>query len=111
MKYVHLVLSNLFRKRTRTALTTGSFAVALFLFGILAVVDGAFQQGVDVAGVDRLVVLNRVSIIQPLLVTTVIWALPLGHFLTHQTVGAVVISSARGKSREVEPVPRLVPTG
>ena len=66
MKYVHLVLSNLFRKKTRTALTIGSFAVALFLFGILAVVDGAFQQGVDVAGVDRLVVLNRVSIIQPL---------------------------------------------
>jgi len=66
VKYVHLVLSNLLRKKTRTALTTGSFAVALFLFGILAVVDGAFQQGVDVAGVDRLVVLNRVSIIQPL---------------------------------------------
>jgi putative ABC transport system permease protein len=66
MKYVPLVLSNLFRKKTRTALTSGSFAVALFLFGILAVVDGAFQQGVDVAGVDRLVVLNRVSIIQPL---------------------------------------------
>jgi putative ABC transport system permease protein len=66
VKYLHLVLTNLFRKKTRTALTAGSFAVALFLFGILAVVDGAFQQGVDVAGVDRLVVLNRVSIIQPL---------------------------------------------
>jgi putative ABC transport system permease protein len=66
MKYLHLVLSNLLRKKTRTALTAGSFAVALFLFGILAVVDGAFQQGVDVAGVDRLVVLNRVSLIQPL---------------------------------------------
>jgi len=66
VKYFHLVLSNLFRKKTRTVLTAGSFAVALFLFGILAVVDGAFQQGVDVAGVDRLVVLNRVSIIQPL---------------------------------------------
>jgi len=66
MKYLHLVLTNLFRKKTRTALTAGSFAVALFLFGILAVVDGAFRQGVDVAGVDRLVVLNRVSIIQPL---------------------------------------------
>jgi putative ABC transport system permease protein len=66
MKYRHLILTNLFRKKTRTALTVGSFAVALFLFGILAVVDGAFQQGVDVAGVDRLVVLNRVSIIQPL---------------------------------------------
>jgi putative ABC transport system permease protein len=44
----------------------GSFAVALFLFGILAVVRGAFQQGVDVAGADRLVVVNKVSIIQPL---------------------------------------------
>jgi putative ABC transport system permease protein len=66
MKYLPLVLTNLFRKKTRTALTAGSFAVALFLFGILTVVDSAFQQGVDVAGVDRLVVLNRVSIIQPL---------------------------------------------
>jgi putative ABC transport system permease protein len=66
VKYLHLIWTNLFRKKTRTLLTAGSFAVALFLFGILAVVDGAFQQGVDVAGVDRLVVLNRVSIIQPL---------------------------------------------
>ena len=66
MKYGHLILTNLFRKKTRTALTAGSFAVALFLFGILAVVRGAFQQGVDVAGADRLVVVNRVSIIQPL---------------------------------------------
>ena len=47
MKYLHLVVTNLFRKKTRTALTAGSFAVALFLFGILAAVDGAFKQGVD----------------------------------------------------------------
>jgi putative ABC transport system permease protein len=66
MKYRHLILSNLSRKWVRTGLTAGSFAVALFLFGILAVVDGAFRQGVDVAGADRLVVVNRVSIIQPL---------------------------------------------
>ncbi len=66
MKYGHLILTNLFRKKTRTVLTAGSFAVALFLFGILAVVRGAFQQGVEVAGADRLVVVNRVSIIQPL---------------------------------------------
>jgi putative ABC transport system permease protein len=66
MKYRHLILTNLFRKRIRTGLTAGSFAVALFLFGILAVVRGAFQQGIDVAGADRLVVVNRVSIIQPL---------------------------------------------
>lgn len=66
MKYRHLLLANLFRRRTRTALTVGSFAVALFLFGILAVVRGAFRQGIDVAGVDRLVIVNKVSLIQPL---------------------------------------------
>src|SRR5258708_34805210 len=65
MKYVHLVVSNLFRKKTRTALTAGSFAVALFLFGILAAVDGAFKQGVDVAGVGRPPGVNRGSIIPP----------------------------------------------
>jgi putative ABC transport system permease protein len=66
MKYRRLLVANLLRKRTRTALTIGSFAVALFLYGLLAVLHGAFSQGIDVAGADRLVVVNRVSIIQPL---------------------------------------------
>jgi putative ABC transport system permease protein len=66
MKYARLVLANLFRKKTRTALTLGSFTVALFLFGLLQVLHGAFSQGVSVAGANRLVVVNRVSIIQPL---------------------------------------------
>ncbi|MGE0405102.1 MAG: ABC transporter permease [Candidatus Korobacteraceae bacterium] len=66
MKYLRLILANLFRKKIRLTLTLGSFAVALFLFGILAVVRGAFSQGVDVAGADRLVVINKVSLIQPL---------------------------------------------
>jgi putative ABC transport system permease protein len=66
MKYRHLILRNLFRKKTRTALTVGSFAVALFLFGLLHVLHDAFSQGIEVAGADRLVVVNRVSIIQPL---------------------------------------------
>lgn len=66
MKYAGLLFSSLFRKKIRTVLTIGSFAVALFLFGLLAVVRGAFNQGVDIAGADRLVVINRVSIIQPL---------------------------------------------
>src|SRR5262249_46189794 len=57
---------NLFRKKLRTTLTIGSFAVALFLFGVLAAIRGAFGMGVEVAGVDRLVVVNRVSIIQPM---------------------------------------------
>jgi putative ABC transport system permease protein len=66
LKYRHLILVNLWRKKTRTSLTAGSFAAALFLFGILAVVRGAFHQGLEVAGTDRLVVVNKVSIIQPL---------------------------------------------
>jgi putative ABC transport system permease protein len=66
MKYGNLILANLFRKKMRLALTIGSFAVALFLFGLLAVVRGSFNQGLDIAGVDRLVVINRGSIIQPL---------------------------------------------
>jgi putative ABC transport system permease protein len=66
MKFRRLIVANLLRKRTRTALTIGSFAVALFLYGLLNVLHGAFSQGIDVAGADRLVVVNRVSIIQPL---------------------------------------------
>jgi putative ABC transport system permease protein len=66
MKYVPLIIANLFRKKLRTTLTVGSFAVALFLFGLLVVVRGAFNQGLDVAGADRLVVINKTSIIQPL---------------------------------------------
>jgi putative ABC transport system permease protein len=66
MKFLPLMIANLFRKKIRTALTIGSFAVALFLFGLLVIVRGAFSQGVDVAGADRLVVINKVSLIQPL---------------------------------------------
>jgi putative ABC transport system permease protein len=66
MRFRGLIAANLFRKKIRFALTIGSFAVALFLFGLLAVVRGSFGVGVDVAGADRLVIINRVSIIQPL---------------------------------------------
>jgi len=66
MKFLPFIFANLFRKKIRTTLTIGSFAVALFLFGLLFVVRGAFSGGVDIAGADRLVVINRTSIIQPL---------------------------------------------
>jgi putative ABC transport system permease protein len=66
VKFLPLLVANLGRKKIRTALTLGSFAVALFLFGILAAIRSAFTQGIDVAGADRLMVINRVSIIQPL---------------------------------------------
>jgi putative ABC transport system permease protein len=66
MKFRGLIFANLFRKKLRLILTIGSFAVALFLFAFLAVVRGAFNRGADIAGADRLVTINRVSIIQPL---------------------------------------------
>jgi putative ABC transport system permease protein len=66
MKYLPLLFANLFRRKVRTALTVGSFAVALFLFCLLVTIRGAFNQGVEVAGADRMWVINKVSLIQPL---------------------------------------------
>jgi putative ABC transport system permease protein len=66
MKYGRLIFANLFRKKVRLILTIGSFAVALFLFAFLAVVKDAFGRGADVAGADRLVIINRTSIINPI---------------------------------------------
>jgi putative ABC transport system permease protein len=66
MKFGPLLFANLFRKKVRFALTIGSFTVALFLFGLLAVLRGAFGVGLQVTGVDRMVVINRTSIINPL---------------------------------------------
>ncbi|MGH9698240.1 MAG: ABC transporter permease [Candidatus Acidiferrales bacterium] len=66
MRFLPLIFANLFRKKLRTTLTVGSFAVALFLFGLLVVVHGAFSQQEAGAGADRLVVRNKVSLIQPL---------------------------------------------
>src|ERR1022692_4395262 len=66
MKFRALILSNLFRKKVRLLLTLGSFAVALVLFAFLAVVKDAFNRGGSVASANRLVTINRVSIIQPI---------------------------------------------
>jgi putative ABC transport system permease protein len=66
MKFSRLIFANLFRKKVRLILTIGSFAVALFLFTFLAVVKGAFSRGTELAGADRLVVINRVGLIQTL---------------------------------------------
>lgn len=66
MKYLPLLFKNIVRKKTRLLLTVGSFAIALFLFGILAIVNNSFNGALNnMAGVDRLMVQNRVSIIQP----------------------------------------------
>jgi putative ABC transport system permease protein len=69
MKFLPLLLANLRRRKIRTVLTIGSFAVAMFLFGILGSIHYGFRQGIDVAGADRLVVIGRTSIMQPLPIT------------------------------------------
>jgi putative ABC transport system permease protein len=66
MKFLPFILRNLFRKKTRTLLTIGSIAVALFLFGLLVTIETALNAGVDVAGADRLIVRNKISLIMPL---------------------------------------------
>jgi putative ABC transport system permease protein len=66
MRYLPILLANLRRKKIRTILTIGSFLVALFLFGLLAAVRAGFRAGVDIAGADRLVVIGRTGLIQPL---------------------------------------------
>ena len=63
MRFSRIVLANLFRKKIRLLLTVGSFAIALFLFTFLAVVRSAFSRNTDLAGADRLVVINRVGLI------------------------------------------------
>jgi len=63
MKFSRFIFANLFRKKIRLILTIGSFAVALFLFTFLAVVKGAFSRGTELAGADRLVVINRAGLI------------------------------------------------
>ena len=66
MKYLPLVWKNLFRRKTRTFFTVASIAVAFILFAYLMAVRQSFGMGVTVAGVDRLLVSNKVSLIQPL---------------------------------------------
>ena len=58
MRYLPLLLGNLRRKKIRTGLTIGSFAVALFLFGLLFALRAGLRQGIDVAGADRLIVMG-----------------------------------------------------
>ena len=66
MRYLHLILRNLLRKKVRTVFTLLSILVAFILFGYLAAIKMAFRMGVDLTGADRLVVIHKVSLIQPL---------------------------------------------
>jgi putative ABC transport system permease protein len=66
MKYVYLVWKNLWRKKTRTILTILSIFVAFILYGLLGALQFAFESGAELANAKRLVVIHKISLIQPL---------------------------------------------
>jgi len=66
MKYLPIVWRNLMRRKVRTIFTLLSIFVAFLLFGYLMAVRSAFNMGIDLAGADRMMVLNKISIIMPL---------------------------------------------
>jgi putative ABC transport system permease protein len=66
MKYLPLVWRNLWRRKVRTTFTLLSIFVAFLLFGLLMTIRETFSLGVDIAGLDRLMVIHKISIILPL---------------------------------------------
>jgi putative ABC transport system permease protein len=85
MKYARLIFANLFRKKVRLILTIGSFAVALFLFAFLSIVRGAFLGNAELASANRLITINRTSIINliPLSYKDKIQRIPGVSYVTH----------------------------
>ncbi|MBT8090040.1 MAG: ABC transporter permease [Gammaproteobacteria bacterium] len=66
MKYFRLIWKNAWRKKIRTSLTILSVFVAFLLFALLSAIGFAFRGGVDVADAERLIIIDKVSLINPL---------------------------------------------
>ena len=66
MKFLSLIWRNVWRRKIRTTFTLLSMFVAFLLFGMLMTIRTAFSMGVDVAGLDRLVLIHKVTLIMPL---------------------------------------------
>ena len=64
MKFLPLVWRNLLRRKIRTTFTLLSIFVAFVLYAFLMTIRTAFSMGVEVAGVDRLMMMHKVSLIQ-----------------------------------------------
>lgn len=66
LKYLPLLWANLRRKRLRTGLTLASIVVAFLLFGLMQTLRVALTGSPELAGVDRIITIHKVSIIQAL---------------------------------------------
>ena len=66
MKYFGLIWKNAWRKKVRTTLTILSVLVAFLLYALLSAIGYAFKSGADLADAERLVVIDKISLINPL---------------------------------------------
>ncbi len=87
MKFLPLIWKNVWRRKFRTTFTLLSVFIAFLLFGILMTIRAAFSFGVDIAGLDRLVLIHKVSLIMPLPVSyqARLEQVPGVEIATHQT--------------------------
>ena len=86
-RFLPLLLANLRRRTPRTIFTLLSIAVAFLLYGLLAAVKNGFEANGNLAGVDRLVTMAKVSIVQPLPISYLqrIASVPGVKLVTHST--------------------------
>jgi putative ABC transport system permease protein len=66
MRFLPIVWRNLLRRKFRTVFTIGAIFFAFVLFGMLMAIRAAFSMGVEMAGQGRLMVIDKISLIQPL---------------------------------------------
>ncbi len=87
MRYLPLIWKNVWRRKFRTVFTMLVVMVAFLLFGVLMAVRMAFTFGVDIAGIDRLMMLHKVGFLMllPEAYKTRLEAVPGVQIATHQT--------------------------
>lgn len=66
MKFFPLIWRNLLRRKFRTIFTVGAIFFAFVLFGVLMALRAAFSIAPEMAGQERLMVIDKISLIQPL---------------------------------------------
>ena len=87
MKYFGLIWRNVWRKKARTSLTILSVLVAFLLFALLNAVGHALTAGAPLSAAQRLVVIDKVSLINllPISYGNKIAAIPGVRAVTHAT--------------------------
>src|SRR5262249_33286692 len=58
VRFLPLIWKNIWRRKIRTIFTMLSIFVAFLLFGLLMTIRAAFSIGVELAGIDRLIIIH-----------------------------------------------------